>query len=752
MPPPTFPAESSTLHKLIVQQNQGFYVPVYQRAFTWGAEQVERLFEDLNAGLNRTVDGRSPATFLGSVILFEGRSSVSPKIANALPGQVLHVVDGQQRLTTLLLAFAILARQAAQHHTDLLSELAGNPPDMVSEWLLSNLQQLREMLFAAIALDSFVGDNEFKWKPRLIRQLTDRWGNTATDALYESDIAWYLIEIIRKRQNSAELTSVVIPRNRPHLKLAVDAIEAEVSKALAGTPDDSVLSDLAFLQDISATNRLIGPSELESPITDVNALSEVRKKSIRLAAIAHFLLNGVLVIDVRAPDEDYAFILFEPLNTTGQPLTPIETLRPLVVQAEGTTYVGSPSEMSFKLIERYMPTELEQGDRAKRTSELLTTFALVESGEKLSRNILDQRRSLRTGYTNAGAGGAGIAGQRLYVAGLAETAVFLRDVWEDGASALVTGGSDYDRLCLEVLRASHHTIVLPLLIRYHERAELLGTADAKADFLAVLRAVTAFWTIWRTARATTSGIDDLHRKLLREGLSETGLPALGRQFTAANALPEPADIRAAFRNRLEHRLRVTDRASWTGLVGAQPLYQTAKVLGRFLLLAAHEDAIPDPAAPGQCTRGVAGSFPTLTLATWKQHYSVEHIAPQNMVAADTTYDEDIYRDGLVDRLGNLTLLPGDVNNFVGNRSWPTKRDLFAILAESVPADRLAKVQQAVVAKMAARTKQLLLSADFMPFAKFVAANPAPVFEADFVRARGERLAELAWDRIWQDLQ
>jgi hypothetical protein len=751
VPPPTFPAESSSLLKLILQQSQGFYVPLYQRPFTWGAEQVDRLFEDLLAGIDRTVLGESPATFLGSVILFEGRNSVNPKNANALPGQVLHVVDGQQRLTTVLLLLATLSRHAAQHLTDLQWELAGKAPDVVGSWLIGNLQQLREYLFVSVAIDLIVGENEYKWKPRLIRQEMDRWGNTAADARYDSDISWFLMESIRKRHNNDELPPITVPSNRPHLDLAVGAIEDALSKALAGEPDDSALSELAFLANLEATNRLVGPSELETPIIDFLNLSDIRKKGIRLTAIANFLLNGVLVIDVRAPNEDYAFILFEPLNTTGQPLTPIDTLRPLVVQGEGNSYVGSPSEVSFKVIDRYLPTEMESGDRAKRTSELLTSFFLVEAGTKLSHNILDQRRALRSGYTAATSAG-GITSARAFLAGLSDTAVFLRDIWEDAASPLITNGSDFDQLCLEVLRASRHTIALPLLIRYHERAESVASPQSKLDFLSVLRSITAFWTLWRTARATTSGVDDLHRSLLRNGLTGTGLPALTRQATAADALPAPADINAALRDRLSARLRVADRAAWTAMVGAQPIYQTAKVLGRFLLFAAHEDAASDPAAPGQCMRGVAGSFAPLRVGTWKQHYTVEHIAPQNMVAADTTYDDTIYRDGLVDRLGNLTLLPGDINGYVANRPWPQKRDTFSLLGELNPVARLHKVEAAVSAKISARTKNLLQSADFMPYAKFVSECTGPSYSADFVRARGERLADLAWDRLWRELQ
>jgi len=85
---------------------------VYQRGFTWGKSEIVRLFEDLDYGIERAAQGQNPPTFLGSAILLllEDRSSVTPKHSDALPPQVLHIVDGQQRLTAILLIFAVIAR------------------------------------------------------------------------------------------------------------------------------------------------------------------------------------------------------------------------------------------------------------------------------------------------------------------------------------------------------------------------------------------------------------------------------------------------------------------------------------------------------------------------------------------------------------------------------------------------------------------------------------------------------------------
>lgn len=113
-PQQDFQHGAPTFGELIGRQGLCFYVPMYQRGFTWGSDQIERLFEDLFAGTDRVAAGDNPSTFLGSVIFFADRYAVDPKRANALPTQVFHVVDGQQRLTTLLLVCSSLMRAAHQ--------------------------------------------------------------------------------------------------------------------------------------------------------------------------------------------------------------------------------------------------------------------------------------------------------------------------------------------------------------------------------------------------------------------------------------------------------------------------------------------------------------------------------------------------------------------------------------------------------------------------------------------------------------
>jgi hypothetical protein len=746
--PTSFSADPSTLRQLILQPGQGFYVPVYQRDFTWGSAEIDRLFEDLEHGITRAAGGQTPSTFLGSVILVSDRSSVEPKHVDALPATVLHVVDGQQRLTTLLTVFAVLSRFIAEKMNFLESEIAAGSTAPLDAWLLNMLGERREELLDAVALTTYSGTAEYKMKPRLIRQTDDVWGNDQTLARYESDIAWFLMATTRHREQGNQHIAVAPPATRPHLEQVVRLVTERISDLAAGDTDCEILNDLSFLSDIGMANTLIASSS--DPIIAPLGLDDSRQAAARLLVVASFLLTGVLVIDVKAPDEDYAFALFEPLNTTGQLLTALETLKPLIVHSEGGigTYSASPSAAQFGRVETHFPTAMRADDRAKRSAEMLTAFALADTGRRLARTLLDQRQYLRTQFQSVAPPAGSITASREFVGHLAETSTFLFGVWHEPNSAFMAGTSDLDRLCLQVLRSTNHTVVVALLARYYEEWARNPTAPRKDEFLSVLQAVTAFWTLWRTSRATTKGIDDIHRKLMASGDATTGLPALAwRATTAPAAIPTAAQVRAALRSLLSTRGNISAPADWTARVTVQPLYQTSQQLAKFVLLAAHDDRIGDPAGPGLIARGVAGSFASLTPTAWREHYSVEHIAPQTLAAGDTSYEQAIYDQGLVDRLGNLTLMPVDLNTLVGNKTWPFKRGVYDILSMTNPQGRVAQMQQALPG-LAPTTQAVLESAVYLPFCEFLPAQTAAVLPAAFIVQRGQRLAELAADRLW----
>ncbi|MFD3334412.1 DUF262 domain-containing protein [Streptomyces sp. NPDC058700] len=94
-------AQETTFSKLVHGETQ-FQVPLYQRTYTWQRDELRQLWDDVMELVEDKLDDRAPAAhFLGSVVL-------APERVAAGGMQRWLVVDGQQRLTTLMLAFTAL--------------------------------------------------------------------------------------------------------------------------------------------------------------------------------------------------------------------------------------------------------------------------------------------------------------------------------------------------------------------------------------------------------------------------------------------------------------------------------------------------------------------------------------------------------------------------------------------------------------------------------------------------------------------
>lgn len=102
--------------KLIREIFEGSYqfeIPDYQRPYTWTTKQAEELFNDLVSAMqDARTSGTTSQYFLGSIVLI--KNDREPKSS---------VVDGQQRISTLTMLFAVLRSvmpDAADDITDFL--------------------------------------------------------------------------------------------------------------------------------------------------------------------------------------------------------------------------------------------------------------------------------------------------------------------------------------------------------------------------------------------------------------------------------------------------------------------------------------------------------------------------------------------------------------------------------------------------------------------------------------------------------
>ena len=121
--------------KTIFGKGIRYVVPLYQRPYVWDREgkweplweDIRRLVEELG---HSTKSESLPPHFLGAVVFDQQRGRVGDL-------EVRHIIDGQQRLTTLQLVLAAAAQVAEEREcaksARLLQKLTSNDPDLYTE-------------------------------------------------------------------------------------------------------------------------------------------------------------------------------------------------------------------------------------------------------------------------------------------------------------------------------------------------------------------------------------------------------------------------------------------------------------------------------------------------------------------------------------------------------------------------------------------------------------------------------------------
>src|SRR5438094_730117 len=145
----------STLKMLIEGQKQ-FQVPLYQRQYAWADAQLSQLWEDVLEQYDLLIPGEigrpadpAPTHFLGSMVLAPSPMMPAHGVTPFL------VIDGQQRLTTLLIALCALRDHMARQDAAVVERfnelyLVNKYATGLEHYRLLPTQSDREAFFACI--------------------------------------------------------------------------------------------------------------------------------------------------------------------------------------------------------------------------------------------------------------------------------------------------------------------------------------------------------------------------------------------------------------------------------------------------------------------------------------------------------------------------------------------------------------------------------------------------------------------------
>lgn len=774
-----FEANSKTVRELLSERGLGLYIPPYQRPYGWDRDKVSKLVEDTLHGYAMLLESDESFTFLGTVITIHdiNYTTVQPIVRQDVPGKLLTVIDGQQRLTTLLLVCLALHNNINLAHSKLLKLQKSEEWSPALLWLDGQARRVMEELAATFFERQAYGDSPLY--PRMIRSFDDQWSRSIQLAKYESPIANLIAKYVVTL--SEEKVSEFKPQKREHRIEGEDAlVERYVQLSKIFKPIATGAARKEELEELPTTEEIISAKKLQQALlnhefpTEVIAqlkseeLSQEYSGLLHLILLAGYLLNRVAVTVVRGKNEDYAFTVFESLNTTGEPLTAYETFKPRVVSAETLAqFELSESRRCLGVVSDYL-SGFKVGDRLQAaTSDLLIYFAAAETGKKLSKRLADQRRYLKEEFERY----EGDKEQRIaFVAHLRDVATFIQHSWEFDtktpslANLPVDATTDAVKLCLSYFRELKHTVVIAPLVRFYSAAIAASDSDRDkkiSDFEEAIKAMTAFSALWRASHRGTANIDQEYREILSSVNSLTGLPALARKNRSGSAadLAEPAVDIVRLKRELRARLAssakggLVDRDQFISDASQIPAYSNSRPTARFILLAAYHDAIADPVANGLIVQGKPFSSTCLTYEgfTDERHLSLEHIAPQTATAG---WGDDIYlnREN-VHRLGNLVLVQSDANSSLSNRPWDVKRVLYKALGASSheEAETILTAATDVGIKIPSATQQLAQMSSHMPHLSALGSFEQE-WSIDFIDMRSRRLLGLAWDRLtpWLD--
>ena len=512
-----FQATPQSAWDFLCTNGQGCYIPPYQRPYAWTQEEIERLFEDVTHSVHQMERQTETISFLGAIIALidiSHKTVLPTDRANVAP-RVMVIIDGQQRLATIVMSNIALHNRIKRDLVKLDKLLKKDDGNIAYDWLADECANLLPLLRNTYLIDRNTGNGNYRYYPRIIRAYQDKWSRRETVAIYQSPVAeliWEYIMFSEGDENAWQegedfkptIDDSIVKNAFAYIKKYIDK---RVCMPVRGARSEDLLSRVKRAKNIPSSFWDSEPKEeiFESIQEDMEGLG-IFCNLLQLVSFTRYINHRVAITAVTAKNEDDAFDMFDALNTTGQLLTAFETFRPAVIRREGLEeYQKSDSAREIAKVEKYIGGF--EKDKEKRTAEMLVAFALAETGTKLREKLNLQRQYLRTEYDRfEGSPNRGLE----FLHSMAGTALFLENWWGISADKTLFKPlhvTDEEALvAFRALCAIRHTITVAPLSRFYQSAlDSLRTKENSSEkvsaFVDAIKATAAFAFLWRGAKA-----------------------------------------------------------------------------------------------------------------------------------------------------------------------------------------------------------------------------------------------------------
>jgi hypothetical protein len=755
----SFGTSSETVSNFFQTPGLAFYIPLYQREYSWDQSNIDQLMEDICQGVISLLDAEKRETvihFLGTLILVEeSEQNIYPKDRRALPTRADNVIDGQQRISTIALLACLLYQKLYQLQKKLSKKFLAE----------QKIQEIVDTyLEALIELFSFDLKRGFpRRKPIIIRGSVDCWTYEGEDDKYLSDVASFIASFIRAIEDdkSAFPKLPKHPRINSILKTMNSWIK-KVEKAYEESDNEDFPPATKIVEgmdqrDLWSYERQELASLVKQAGKTMNSNDKTLCSMVQLFAFCHYLLERCCFTLIKPASDDWAFDMFQSLNATATPLTALETFKPLVVNyvnsAEGDFKISNSSKY-LETVDKLLSPLNSASSKNKLTNEYLTLFALTYNGDKLTRQFSAQRQWLNREYNHCDS----VEASEAFILELSYLATYLMDVDIDkiernNFSTIPRTESTSDSLkkeaalCVMYLQDAGHKMSKTVLSRFYSLTIRDDAKDNAAfEFVSACRAIAAFFTLWRSA-LPNKGLDNVYRILMKENISfKKGNDNLNSNF-----------LKKFFIEQLESK-KIKERSDWKKKAMQWFKYENQASVCKFALLVTSHNTIPDPDVPGLMKIGTPGSSPSyLEAAAWmsEAYKTIEHIAPQKPdpdQSSSEEWDSDLYENDDYDRIGNLLLLPTEINSSASNKSWTEKYIYYQHLGEQDPGKLKLLEQQAKEQgiNLDKKTIDLLRKTPRQHHIKpIVELGLSGQWDKSLVDQRTERICDILWDRMME---
>lgn len=677
----SFLTENRSVYDFLNQSGQGLYIPLYQREYSWDSDNIEQLLEDLARGIQRIAlgevnDDTKEIRFLGTIITVveSNRNNIYPVDIQAVPSRIEKLIDGQQRVSTIALMATLLVKRLIEIKNKIknFNPIYEQVNEICDAWINQKLSPL-------FSFD--LGRGTPRLKPKIIRGAKDYWTRDKdVEEAYHSELSNYLGHFIKAYVDKTSFPCLSKDKYGDSLLYKNGRrIEMWLKKTVATAHEeqsDEFASAINILQHFQQEQLWdYDRQELvsivnENNITDKKSNSDILCELVQTLSVCHYLLDRCCFTIIQPTDDDWAFDMFQSLNATGTPLTAIETFKPTVVNTidseDGLQFKGSLSDLYFKKIENFLSEGNTAPQKNKRTNDYLTSFFVAYDGRTMSTHFSYQRKALNDVYS----GLATIDEKESFIKKMGNYAEFYKE-WIDydgknnATFPLINNAVDTNLASMLILflKASNHKMAITMFASMYnslrerhsqDHVGMLTEEDTRA-FTEIIKLIAGYYFLWRSA------------------FSNAGLDTTYRDFFKNNEFSVDA-VRHHIKGTLQKK-GIGDSESWKLKAKQYLKYDSTgrDIIKLALMIAAHDTIISND-DKALLKIGRDGCSPYLNISKWLSPSlkTIEHIAPQTN--QNEQWDKDLYDPNIktYQSLGNLTLLPQDINSSVGNKGWKEK--------------------------------------------------------------------------------